>query len=119
MSNRKRLQRLLLSSLIPGLFSGSADADVFDGFEVHGFATQGFVKTSANSFFGNSENGSFEFTELGVNATVEPSPSVRLSGQLLSRRAGECCGQARPDTQLSTFFKFHGRQVAQRRVQSA
>mgnify|MGYP001819756880 FL=1 len=61
----------------------------FENLEVHGFATQGFVKTSANSFFGDSEDGSFEFTELGVNATLEPTPRVRLSGQLLSRNAGK------------------------------
>jgi len=67
----------------------SAKADIFDDLEVHGFATQGYVKTSDNSFFGDSEQGSFEFYELGVNATMEPSPSVRLSGQLLARRAGE------------------------------
>jgi len=67
----------------------SAKADIFDDLEVHGFATQGYVKTSDNNFFGDSEEGSFEFYELGVNASVEPSPSVRLSGQLLARRAGE------------------------------
>ena len=61
----------------------------FDEVEVHGFATQGFIKTSANSFFGDSEDGSFEFTELGVNASMDATEDIRLSGQLLSRRAGE------------------------------
>ena len=68
---------------------GAAAEGLFDDLEVHGFATQGYVKTSANSFFGDSEDGSFDFTELGVNATLEPSPWLRLSAQLLSRNAGE------------------------------
>lgn len=67
----------------------AASADLFADLEVHGFLTQGFVKTSANRFFGDSEDGSFDFTEVGVNASVQPSQNVRLSGQLLSRRAGE------------------------------
>ena len=71
------------------LLTPTAVADVAGGPEVHGFLTQGFVKTTANSFFGDSEDGSFDFTELGVNATWEPFPNLRLSGQLLSRRAGE------------------------------
>ncbi len=57
--------------------------------QLHGFATQGFVHTSDNSFFGDSEDGSFEFTELGVNASYKAAANVRLAGQLLSRRAGE------------------------------
>lgn len=104
MSNRKCFQRWFLRLLVFGLCSGYAEADVFDDVEVHGFATQGFVKTSANSFFGDSENGSFEFTELGVNATVEPSSSVRLSGQLLSRRAGEMSsGSPKVDFAIADF----------------
>jgi hypothetical protein len=89
MSNSKPHLQILcaLVLLVP---SGSTLAQgPFENLEVHGFATQGFVKTSANSFFGDSEDGSFEFTELGVNATLEPTPRVRLSGQLLSRNAGK------------------------------
>lgn len=89
MSNSKPLLQIL-SALVLFVPSGSALAQgPFENLEVHGFATQGFVKTSANSFFGDSEDGSFDFTELGVNATLEPTPRVRLSGQLLSRNAGE------------------------------
>lgn len=82
---------LLPASLLLWLFSHplSAAESLFDGLEVHGFATQGYVKTSDNRFFGDSESGSFDFREIGVNATFEPTDRLRLSGQLLSRRAGE------------------------------
>lgn len=30
-----------------------------------------------------------------------------------------CCGQAQPDTQLSTLLKFNGRPIAQCRMQAA
>lgn len=56
--------------------------------QVHGFLSQGFVKTDHNRFFGDSESGSFQFTELGINASFRPLDSLRLNGQLLSRNAG-------------------------------
>ena len=63
--------------------------DWADDVQVHGFATQGFVHTTDNRFFGDSENGSFDFTELGVNLSYRATPSLLLSGQLLSRWAGD------------------------------
>lgn len=60
-----------------------------DDLQVHGFVTQGFVHTTNNRFFGDSDDGSFDFTELGVNLSYRAAPSVLLSGQLLSRRAGD------------------------------
>jgi hypothetical protein len=104
MLSRDPIRRLLFGLIVPVVCAQPLCADVLDDLEVHGFATQGFVKTSANSFFGDSENGSFEFTELGVNATLEPSAGVRLSGQLLSRRAGEMySGSPSVDFALADF----------------
>jgi hypothetical protein len=60
-----------------------------DSFQLHGFLTQGYVKTSANSFFGDSEAGSLEFRELGINASYRFNPQLMVSAQLLSRTAGE------------------------------
>ncbi len=57
--------------------------------QIYGFASQGFILTSDNRFFGNSEEGSFDFTELGLNASIRPLPDLQLSAQVLSRRAGE------------------------------
>ena len=107
MSSSGLLGRFLSGVLVLCACAGTADADAFDDMEVHGFATQGFVKTSANSFFGDSSDGSFEFRELGVNATLEPSSDIRLSGQLLSRRAGGMStGSPRVDFALADMSLF-------------
>ena len=104
MSSKSLFRWLHFGTLLAAFSVGVAYADVFNDLEVHGFATQGYVKTSANSFFGDSENGSFEFRELGVNATLEPSPGVRLSGQLLSRKAGDMySGSPSVDFALADF----------------
>jgi hypothetical protein len=58
-------------------------------FQIHGFLTQAYVKTTDNQFFGDSEDGSFDFRELGVNASYRLSPPVLIAAQVLSRRAGE------------------------------
>ncbi len=45
--------------------------------------------TSANRFFGNSEDGSLDFTEAGVNLSLRPLGPLLLSAQGLLRRTGE------------------------------
>lgn len=69
--------------------SAAAQTDWTRDAQIHGFLSQGFVDTTSNNFYGSSEGGSFDFRELGLNLSYKPTPSVLLSGQLLSRRAGE------------------------------
>lgn len=58
--------------------------------QIHGFASQAYISTSDNDVFGNSDdNGSFGFTEVGINALLRPLPRLQFSAQGLSRRAGE------------------------------
>ena len=83
-----RCRRMTVAVLV-GLLPAFAAASWPDDVQVHGFATQGYVNTSDNKFFGDTEDGSFEFTELGINLSYRATPSLLFSGQLLSRRAGE------------------------------
>lgn len=76
-----------LTALIP--VGAVADGGIWDSLQVHGFASQALVKTSDNNFFGESPKTSFDFTEIGINASLRPHPKLLLSGQLLSRRAGK------------------------------
>jgi hypothetical protein len=57
--------------------------------QYHGFISQGYIQTDHNNFFGDSESGSFDFTELGANISVSPTSNLRVSAQLNYRRAGE------------------------------
>lgn len=84
-------KHLILSSLLLILSTDSllAQNRVKDPLQWHGFLTQGYIKTSDNSFFGDSENGSFDFTELGLSASYKASDNLLLAGQVLSRKAGE------------------------------
>lgn len=57
--------------------------------QFHGFASQGFILTSDNHFFGHSEeDGTFRFSELGLNTSIQFTPDFQFSAQVLSRQAG-------------------------------
>lgn len=77
--------------LLAGLGMGWAHAfELADGkLHINGFASQAVVRTSDNRYFGDSPDTSFDFTELGVNASYQVIPSLLLSAQVLSRRAGD------------------------------
>ena len=82
-----RFSILLLS--VFGAAGVNAEESHWDNFQIHGFASQGAVNTSDNRFFGDSPQTSFDFIEVGVNASLQFNPSVLLSAQLLSRHTGD------------------------------
>tara|TARA_R110001592_G_scaffold180190_1_gene422370 strand:+ start:599 stop:1819 length:1221 start_codon:yes stop_codon:yes gene_type:complete len=84
--NMKYLSLLLI--LITANASAEQSNDWIKQIQIHGFATQGLVFTTDNNFYGDSDHGSADFTELGINANMQISPKMRLAGQLLSRHAG-------------------------------
>lgn len=74
--------------------SGSAWADETArlaglDYQVHGFASLGYIKTSGNNFYGDSEDGSFDYYEVGLNGIIQFNPQFSASGQLLAREAGD------------------------------
>jgi hypothetical protein len=56
--------------------------------EVHGFVSQGAIKTTANNYLARSERGSLEFSEVGINFTSTPTEKLRLGLQLFARDLG-------------------------------
>ncbi|PKG53027.1 hypothetical protein CXF87_08475, partial [Halomonas sp. MES3-P3E] len=66
---------------------------------MHGFLSQALVVTDDNDFFGPSsqDEGSFEFTEIGLNVSLRPHQDVLLAAQMLSRRAGGDSSDAYPE----------------------
>ncbi|CAH1197938.1 conserved exported hypothetical protein [Candidatus Nitrotoga sp. BS] len=76
--------------------------------QIHGFASQAFISTSDNDFFGNTDgNGNFGFTEVGLNALAQPLPKLQLSVQVLSRRAGNGnSGEPRLDFGFADYRLF-------------
>ncbi len=58
------------------------------GLDIHGFISQGFLKSDDNNYQGDSEDGSFQFNELGINFSKDLSDGLRIGLQLFSRDLG-------------------------------
>jgi hypothetical protein len=75
---------------------GAADASAADigppgeplTISVHGFASQGFMLSTDNNYLAKTKNGSFEFSEIGLNFTVPITDKLRVGTQLFSRKLG-------------------------------
>jgi len=81
-------QLLLLLTLISPV-TVLAETNWLDRLHIHGFASQGLIFTTDNNFYGDSDHGSANMTELGLNASLQLSPKIRLAGQVISRNSGE------------------------------
>jgi len=90
-TSKNSATKVLLVYLLCLPFSDNIYAvELLDNVQVHGFASQAMIFTSGNNMFGPSiSNPSFAFTELGINGSWSPLPKLRLSMQVLSRRAGD------------------------------
>lgn len=56
--------------------------------EIHGFVSQGFLKSSDNDYLGDSSRGSYEFNEIGLNFAVPITDDLRFGIQFFSRDLG-------------------------------
>ncbi|MGA1984902.1 MAG: hypothetical protein ABSG72_01435 [Candidatus Sulfotelmatobacter sp.] len=88
----QRAVRLSLFCLILAPLSLRAQNFKIDGREVqiHGFASQGFVHTDDNNWLTmqTSNFGSGEFTDFGVNASMQVTDKFRIGAQLYDRNLG-------------------------------
>lgn len=59
------------------------------GIAIHGFVSQGYLKSDDNNFLtAETEDGSFQFNEMGINFNKQLTDSLHLGIQLLSRDQG-------------------------------
>jgi hypothetical protein len=62
-------------------------ANAFD-YQVHGFASQAYLVSEGNNYFGDSTNGSHDFYEAAVNGSVVLGSGLLASAQVMLRDAG-------------------------------
>jgi len=56
---------------------------------IHGFLSQGYLKSDHNNFLAETEKGTFEFREYGVNASSYLTDQLRVGAQLFGRDFGD------------------------------
>ncbi|MFW5782309.1 MAG: hypothetical protein ACOCWO_03345 [Candidatus Muiribacteriaceae bacterium] len=67
------------------VFSVCADDEI----SIHGFMSQGFMKSNHNNYLAKSSEGSYEFNETAVNFYKEMDDNLSLGLQLFSRDMGD------------------------------
>lgn len=56
--------------------------------DIHGTFSQGWIHSEDNSYIKDSEDGTFDFREFGVNASTLIGERVTIGGQLFARKFG-------------------------------
>jgi hypothetical protein len=84
----KKTKLILIAAIILGFFATSGLAMETGGVDIHGFISQGYIKTTENNFFGDTEDGSLEFNEFGINFGKELDDKLRVGMQILARDFG-------------------------------
>ncbi|MBI5443238.1 MAG: hypothetical protein HY900_18735 [Deltaproteobacteria bacterium] len=80
---------LWLLGFLAASWAGACHAVDVGDISIHGFASQGYLKSSANNYLADTEKGSFEFNEAGINFSTRLSDRTRLGLQLFSRDLGD------------------------------
>ena len=71
----------LLSAPLAAMDSGDV--------QIHGFVSQGYLRTTENNVYGtNTTDGTFDFNEVGVNFTATPIDRLRVGVQIFAQNLG-------------------------------
>ncbi|MBU0993764.1 MAG: porin [Proteobacteria bacterium] len=84
---KRTLNFLLTAAAIIFLCACTAYAD--DKVDIHGFISQGYLKTDHNNYMAETKDGSFQFNELGLNFATDLSDKLRIGLQFFARDLGE------------------------------
>jgi hypothetical protein len=82
---------VLMASTVARLHAADFDFFGTNGppVDFHGFASQGFLYSSAYNYLGESSQGSFKFTEAGLNVSFNPLPRTRIAAQGFTYDVGD------------------------------
>jgi len=57
--------------------------------DIHGFISQGFMISDRNNYYADTEDGTFEFNETGINFSNQLNDRLRIGMQFFSRDLGD------------------------------
>jgi hypothetical protein len=90
---KKYIKSVLILCIIFTAGSASAvefgDISMGSDVNIHGYVSQGYMKSTHNNFFAETEDGTSEFSEAAFNLGTDVSDNLHLGIQILSRKLGE------------------------------
>ena len=57
--------------------------------DIHGFISQGYLKTNHNNYMAATKDGTFQYNEMGINFSSQPASRLRIGVQFFARDLGE------------------------------
>jgi predicted porin len=84
----KNIKPILVGLGLIGFAATAHSADLA-GVDVHGFISQGYLKSSDYNYHADTEDGTFEFNEFGINFGKQLTDDLRVGLQLFSRDLGD------------------------------
>lgn len=82
------MKKLTIALILGILTAGSAFAAELGDVDIHGFISQGYMQTNENNFLADTQDGTFEFNEMGINFTTWLLPGLRAGVQLFAKDLG-------------------------------
>ncbi|MDM8535433.1 hypothetical protein QUF70_01630 [Desulfobacterales bacterium HSG17] len=80
---------ILLPVIFLVLITGKSQGAELGGIDIHGFISQGYLKSDDNNFLAETEDGSFQFNEIGINFGRQLTDKLHLGLQLFARDQGK------------------------------
>jgi len=65
------------------------NSNPFGNIDIHGFISQGYMKSWNNNHLPNSKDGTFELNEIGINFSTQITENLRAGMQFFSRDFGD------------------------------
>jgi hypothetical protein len=84
----KYIGSLIITILIMISVAGNIYAYEYQGIDIRGFISQGYLYSTDNNFFADTEDGTPQFNEAAINFSADVSDRLRLGLQFLARDMG-------------------------------
>ena len=84
---QKKMISLMICNII-FIFSEIAFSEALNGIDIHGFISQGYLKTDHNNYLADTEDGTFQFNEMGINFNAQVTDELRIGAQFFARDMG-------------------------------
>ncbi|MFH2000258.1 MAG: hypothetical protein ABIK28_11295, partial [Planctomycetota bacterium] len=62
--------------------------DIIEKINIHGFISQGFMRSNHNNYLTSTKDGSYQFNEVGLNFSTELTENLHAGLQFISRDLG-------------------------------
>ncbi|MCP4348534.1 MAG: porin [Desulfobacterales bacterium] len=85
----KKIAFIIIIVLFTAVHADNASSAEPDKISIHGFISQGYLKSDKNNFMAETEDGTFQFNEAGINFSADLSEKLHLGIQFFTYDIGD------------------------------